>query len=163
MEIVKANKQQDFIQIESLAKIIWREHFTPIIGAKQVEYMLEKFLSADAMKKSVENENYEFYELYEEKERIGFIAIHPEVEMLFLSKLYIRKDKRGKGYASVALQFLKEICMKRNLKGIWLTCNKYNNHTLAVYKHMGFEIFEEAVNDIGHGYVMDDYYLRIMM
>lgn len=163
MEIVKASKQQDFIQIENLAKIIWREHFTPIIGAKQVEYMLEKFLSANAMIKSVENENYEFYELYEEKERIGFVAIHPEEEMLFLSKLYIRKDKRGKGFASMALRFLKEICKERNLKGIWLTCNKYNNHTLAVYKHMGFEIFEEAVNDIGHGYVMDDYYLRIMM
>ena len=38
-------------EISNLASVIWHEHFTPIIGIQQVEYMLEKFQSFHALKK----------------------------------------------------------------------------------------------------------------
>jgi diphthamide synthase (EF-2-diphthine--ammonia ligase) len=34
--------------VESLAKEIWIEHYTPIIGRPQVDYMLENFQSSQA-------------------------------------------------------------------------------------------------------------------
>ena len=34
-------------KISALAGEIWREHYTPIIGAEQVEYMLAKFQTAE--------------------------------------------------------------------------------------------------------------------
>ena len=53
-----------------------------------------------------------------------------------------------------------EICKMRNLKGIWLTCNRHNTDTLAVYEHLGFTKVREEVTDIGNGFVMDDYILE---
>lgn len=58
------------------------------------------------------------------------------------------------------MSFIEAYAKENQCSSIWLTCNKYNDRTLAIYKKMGFVIFEEAVNDIGNGYVMDDYYLR---
>ena len=44
-----ARQEQDLQLIEKLAAVIWEEHYTPIIGADQVRYMLDKFQSAAAM------------------------------------------------------------------------------------------------------------------
>lgn len=163
MEIREITSSDDILAIETLAKIIWNEHFTPIIGKDQVAYMLEKFLSKEVISSSILNDGYCFYGLYEEDTLIGFTSIHAEDTMLFLSKLYILKEHRGKAYASTTISFLMKLVQTKKLQGIWLTCNKYNHTTLAIYKHLGFEIFDEAVNDIGNGYVMDDYYLRKML
>ena len=35
--------------IVEMAKEIWTEHYTPIIGKDQVDYMLDKFQSNDAI------------------------------------------------------------------------------------------------------------------
>ena len=74
-------------------------------------------------------------------------------------RLEIKKDCRGQHLATEALNFLIRLCEERGLKKIWLTCNKYNAHTLKVYDHLGFVITDEQVADIGNGFVMDDYIL----
>ena len=37
-------------QLEKLAKEIWNQHFVPIIGQDQVDYMLNKFQSCESIK-----------------------------------------------------------------------------------------------------------------
>ena len=39
----------DFRQLEPFAASIWEQHYTPIIGADQVAFMLDKYQSAKAM------------------------------------------------------------------------------------------------------------------
>ena len=48
----------------------------------------------------------------------------------------------------------------RNLNKIWLSCYRFNESTLAVYEHLGFQKVRTEVTDIGQGYVMDDYILE---
>ena len=45
---VPVETPEQISELCSLAAEIWRQHFTPIIGADQVEYMLEKFQSPAA-------------------------------------------------------------------------------------------------------------------
>lgn len=49
-------------EISNLASVIWHEHFTPIIGIQQVEYMLEKFQSFHALKEQMET-GYEYFQI----------------------------------------------------------------------------------------------------
>lgn len=160
LNFYKAKSIDDIKKISLKAEEIWREHFTSIIGEKQVDYMLSLFLSLEAIEKAINEDHYEFYEICYKDEFIGFFSIKKETNRLFLSKLYIEKKYRGNGYARITLNYIEQLAKEYDLNNIWLTCNKYNNHTLAVYKKMGFTIFDEAVNDIGQGYVMDDYYLE---
>lgn len=148
----------DIMEVATCARQIWQEHFTPIIGCDQVEYMLNKFLSAKAIQTAIE-EGYLFYKILTDNKLVGFFSIHVQ-QSLFLSKLYIEKASRGKHLASKAMAYIMEIAKTNKCDSIWLTCNKYNENTLSIYKKMGFEIFDSAVNDIGNGYVMDDYYLK---
>jgi RimJ/RimL family protein N-acetyltransferase len=124
--------------------------------------MVEKFQSYDAIRAQIAD-GYEYFMVYDEENLAGYIGIHAEPAKgeLFLSKLYIHKDYRGKHLATQAVAFLKTLCQERELHKIWLTCNKHNTRTLAVYAHLGFQNVRSQVADIGNGFVMDDYILEL--
>ena len=146
----QAKTDSEIQDIAILANEIWHQHFIPIIGEAQVEYMVEKFQSYPAIKSQIENDGYEYYQIFSGHTMAGYTGIHQENSALFLSKLYIKKDFRGQHLATKALDFLIQLCKERRLGKIWLTCNKYNSNTLAVYDHLGFVITDEQVADIGN-------------
>ena len=157
--ILQAKTDSEIQDIATLAEDIWHQHFTPIIGEAQVNYMVNKFQSHPAIKSQVENNGYEYYQIYSSHTLAGYAGIHPEEDALFLSKLSIKKDFRGQHLATEAMNFLINLCKERGHKKIWLTCNKYNANTLAIYNHLGFVITDAQMTDIGNGFVMDDYIL----
>lgn len=160
LEVRKAETDTQVREIADLAKVIWNEHFTPIIGKDQVDYMVEKFQSYPALKEQL-SEEYEYYQIFSDGEFCGYTGIHPgEDNRLFLSKLYLKKESRGHHLATGAFSFLKEICRERGYSAIWLTCNKHNDNSLGVYRHFGFEIIDTQEADIGGGFIMDDYIME---
>lgn len=156
--LVRAVTDSDIKDIAVIASEIWHEHFTDIIGEEQVNYMIEKFQSYPALKEQIKN-GYEYYKIYIGQTMAGYTGIHEDNQSLFLSKLYIKKEFRGHHLATGTFRYLVSLCKERKLSKIWLTCNKYNANTLAVYDHLGFKITDEQVADIGSGFVMDDYIL----
>ena len=163
LEVRKAETDTQVREIADLAKVIWNEYFTPIIGKDQVDYMVEKFQSYPALKEQI-SEGYEYYQIFSGGEFCGYTGIHPgEDNRLFLSKLYLKKESRGHHLATGAFSFLKEICRERGYSAIWLTCNKHNDNSLGVYRHFGFEIVDTQEADIGGGFIMDDYIMEYKM
>ena len=163
INIFPVKTDKDIQNVAVLANEIWHQHFVPIIGIDQVEYMVDKFQSYPAISNQIRQEGYEYFQIYLHDTFAGYTGIHAEKDALFLSKLYIRQDCRGQRLASHALSFLIHLCKERGLGKIWLTCNKYNSDTLAVYDHLGFRITAEQVADIGNGFVMDDYILTYVV
>lgn len=160
-KIIPAKTDGDIQTIAAIADEIWHQHFTPIIGEAQVNYMVEKFQSYPALKAQVRDDGYEYFTLLCDDTPCGYIGVHAGEDSLFLSKLYIKKEFRGHHLATCGLRFLISLCKERNLKKIWLTCNKHNDNTLQIYDHLGFKITDEQVADIGSGFVMDDYILTL--
>ena len=152
------------VQIENTAKLadeIWHEWFPSILTDKQIDYMVDKFQSARAMTEQISS-GYTYYLIRKGNAYIGYTAIRTESDKrLFLSKLYIKKEYRGNGYAKEVFGYLKNYCRENKLSAIWLTVNKYNDNSIAVYKKTGFRQIGEGVTDIGGGFVMDDYYFQL--
>lgn len=146
-------------EIANLASVIWKEHFTSIIGESQVRYMLEHYQSYPAIKEQIELENYEYYQIYHSHTLAGYMALHPDKKHMTLSRFYIGKDFRGQHLASTAFSFLKELCQKRELSEIQVACNRGNIDALSVYYHMGFKMIGEQTEDLGHGFLREDYLL----
>ncbi len=158
--VKKAETDEQIQRITDLAEVIWNEHFTPIIGKKQVDYMVDKFQSYHALKEQL-SDGYTYYQIFDSGEFCGYTGIHPgEDNRLFLSKLYIKKDCRGRHLATRTFEFLKELCQENGYSAIWLTCNKYNENSLGVYRHLGFETIDTQEADIGGGFIMDDYIME---
>lgn len=142
--------------VEKLAREIWTEHFTPIIGKAQVAYMLEKFQSKRAISEQIE-QGFQYYLLKTNDGFIGYMGVQPKEEELFLSKLYIRRSQRAKGYGRKAVRFLEVMAREKKLSRITLTVNRNNLDTIKAYEKFGFENLGPAVQDIGGGFIMDDY------
>lgn len=150
---------QDIQDTARLAQMIWREHFTPIIGEKQVDYMLDKFQSAPAIAEQI-RQGYLYFALMSDNRQIGYTGFRIDDDALFLSKLYFQKEFRGRGYARIVLDKAEETAKKNTKPVIRLTCNKNNANSLAVYKKLGFLTVREEKTDIGSGFFMDDYILE---
>ena len=152
-------------QINTAAKLadeIWHECFKGIISDGQIDYMVDMFQSAKAMTKQIQNDGYRYFFIHRNGVHMGYTAVHEEENgILFLSKIYIKKEYRGNGYAAKTMEFLKELCREEGLTGIRLTVNKHNDNAIGVYKKLGFELTGEGTADIGGGYVMDDYYFKL--
>lgn len=158
--IIAATTPSQWATIASLAHEIWTEHYTPIIGPEQVTYMLANFQSEPAIAAQVQEQNYHYYLLQPESQPIGYLSIQLRPPAVFLSKLYLLASERGKGYAKSALKFIESFAAEHDCKTITLTVNKYNTHTLKAYQKMGFAIQKAIVQDIGNGYIMDDYVME---
>lgn len=160
LQIESATTPQHIAAIEQLAKEIWNEHYTPIIGDAQVRYMLNKYQSAASMLSQIESEGYKYFSLLDDQQLIGYLSFQQRNATLFLSKLYLEKQSRGKGFSREALQFLDHWGTRNKCDKIELTVNKYNANSIAAYQKLGFEVVNEAVFDIGEGFVMDDFIMQ---
>ncbi|MCF7569399.1 GNAT family N-acetyltransferase [Sabulilitoribacter arenilitoris] len=160
IEITPANKTSDFLLIEELANLIWREHYIPIVGKPQIDYMLDKFQSANAISKQIEEEGFEYYILTFNKTPVGYIGFKKEKEHLFLSKIYVLSKFRGKKIGKTAMEFITEKAKSYRLKAIRLGVNINNTNSIIAYEKLGFKKIFTFVTDIGNGFVMDDYIME---
>jgi diamine N-acetyltransferase len=158
-QINRATDSLQFHQISDLAAIIWLEHYTPIIGADQVIYMLDKFQSVEAIKNQV-IEGSEYYVLIQDGNLTGYFCVNRKKDSLFLSKLYVLKKCQGKGIGKRAMLYIQRRAEELGYTKITLTVNKYNHKSIKAYEKMGFQKIKALIQDIGNNYIMDDFLLE---
>lgn len=155
-EQVTAENGPQITALSALATAIVREHFDPIIGKAQNDYMLQKFQTAEAIGRQLA-QGYQYYVVHNQQcHAVGFLAFYPRQQDLYLSKFYLQKDARGQGYARTMLQFVLEQAALVGKDKIVLNVNR-NNPVVQVYEHLGFVKTGEEKNDIGNGFFMDDF------
>src|SRR5690625_4489179 len=142
MKLVKL-KSEDISTVQQLAREIWEEHYLPIIGQQQIDYMLDLFYSTEKIQKELEEGVY-WEILYLENEAIGYLVCEVEEENIQLSKLYLKSKVRGKGLGKFLIDRSIEIAKENNKNSIRLNVNKNNTQSIAFF-------------DIGNGYFMDDF------
>lgn len=158
---IKLCEEKDIAALAKTAKEIWNEYFATLLSQGQIDYMVEQFQSEPALRKAILNDGYVYYLLMDEEDIVGYCGVCKKENRLFLSKLYLKKEMRGKGHASKLLQQAIAYAKEQNLSAIYLTCNKYNQNSLDVYRHKGFYVIDHAQTEIGCGYIMDDDILQL--
>lgn len=162
----------DFETLARLAEMIWRAHYTKIISNAQIDYMLagrytpEKlrlYLNADdrwLMLLRIDNRavGYCSYALTENPGGMKPGEMKPG-EMK-LEQLYLLPELRGQGLGKLMLRHVEEQARVRGRGTLMLQTNKCNAVAIAFYRKAGFTVREEAVFDIGNGFVMDDYVME---
>ena len=90
----------------------------------------------------------------------GFLAFYPRGGSLYLSKLYLYREERGRGYGREMVDFALAQAREAGLDGVELNVNRFNP-TVEVYERMGFRRIRSEKIDIGGGFYMDDYVYRL--
>ena len=145
-----------------LAHKIWNQHYVPIIGQQQVDYMLDKFQDEDAIKHQIEN-GYAYFILEHQNKPCGYLALVPNNvdKKMMISKIYVDSDFRNLNLGTQLMNFTIEKAKNGNFNHIWLTVNKNNSKSIEWYQKRGFIIKENIKIDIGNGFVMDDYLMEL--
>lgn len=158
--------------IEKLAELatgIWNEYWPDRIGQAQTDYMVEQFQSIEAITRDIADNAYEYWFVQVEPEEgegdahiVGYTGGHaePETNRFFISKIYMLKNERGHGCGTAVIEHYEQLCRDRGFRAMYLTVNKYNTPTIGMYESRGFETIDSVVNDIGNGFVMDDYVME---
>ena len=158
----EATTAEDFIRIADLADTIWREHYPPIIGKAQVDYMLSRFQTPKAIADQVA-ENMNYFLIQQGETPVGYLAIQKKGRELFLSKIYLLKSHRGLGIGKKAMKFIEERALESGCDRIALRVNKDNQKSIRAYLKMGFENKGGRIIDIGDGFVMDDFHMVLQL
>ncbi len=153
--LLNGDDENKAAEMSALASSIVKEHFDPIIGSKQNDYMIEKFQSVKSVMRQI-SEGYKYYFVCLENKKIGFLAYRIDEKILYLSKFYLEKHYRGKGYSRNMLDFVKDIAIGSGAERIRLNVNR-NNDAVYAYESLGFRRSGTQKKDIGNGFFMDDY------
>ena len=155
----KIATEKDIPVIFELADRIWRKHYLPIIGMKQIEYMLGTMYSHESVQKQMK-EGQEYTLIYDaDQHAIGYISMSTkDKKNYFLNKFYIDSDKQGKGIGSTVFNYI--LSTIPTAETIELTVNRANYKSINFYFKNGFIIKEVADFDIGQGYFMNDFVMQ---
>ena len=156
----------EFVDVDTLHEVaemadgVWHEYFPCILTEQQIDYMVDRFQSERAMKEQVLEKGYRYAFIVNDDVRVGYTAISISGDKLFISKLYLLSENRGKGYGRGALDMVCEIGRENGLKTVYLTVNKHNDRAIRTYLANGFKTIQSIVTDIGEGFVMDDFVME---
>ena len=151
--------EADLPLVERLANAIWREYYPAILSAAQIDYMLARGYSGDALAPFVRNDGAGLAILSADGAPAGFAAWYraKEPSTTKLDKLYVDARTRGSGGGRALIAHVEEAARRDGSRTLILNVNRHNAKSIAAYRACGFALRGEVVVDIGNGFVMDDY------
>jgi len=166
---------RDFIR--SVSERTWPSTYGHIISQAQIDFMLDWMYSDASLEKQMHT-GCEFYIASIKKENglwdaVGFCSVSPEEEeennstekvagskAHKLNKLYVLPSSQGTGAGKALLNKSIEVAKAAGSSSIFLQVNKLNN-AYTFYLKKGFIKEREFKFDIGNGFFMDDYVMRL--
>lgn len=154
--------EADFDTVGTLADTIWRRHYGTMISMAQIDYMLDGRYTAENLRRYVDAHDRWLWLLRVDGEAVGYCScsLGEQADEMKLEQLYLLPGLHGRGLGGHMLRHVEACARAQGREVLWLTVNKGNSGSIAVYRKAGFTVRCEAVFDIGHGYVMDDYVME---
>jgi ribosomal protein S18 acetylase RimI-like enzyme len=151
----------DIPVIQTLAYRIWHSHYPGIISDEQIDYMLEAGYSSDQIKREMTEDGITWLKVMDKDEMVGFAAFGSYGEkQIKLHKIYLDLNYHGKGIGTAIMAEVEQRSIASGATSIVLNVNKYNQLAIRSYKQNGYQVAESVIQDIGNGFVMDDYVMK---
>jgi GNAT superfamily N-acetyltransferase len=164
---------QDRALIRSISERTWPSTYGHIISQEQIDFMLN-WMYSDASLEEQFNKGHQFYIANLNGTDIGFCSVSADQEehknddsikqtkqsTFKLNKLYVLPTAHGTGSGKALLQQSIEVAKANGANSIYLQVNKHNN-AYEFYLKQGFVKESEFKFDIGNGFYMDDYVMRL--
>ena len=150
---------RDFDTVARLADTIWRSHYGRLISMAQIDYMLDGRYTAENLGRYIGSDERWMRVLRVDGMPVGYCSwsLGADPDEVKLEQLYLLADRKGKGLGGLMMREVENACRALGRPLLYLTVNRDNLDSIAIYRKSGFVVREEAVFDIGNGYVMDDY------
>lgn len=150
----------DIAVIKSLAHAVWPQTYRHILTPGQIAYMLELLYSTNALTQQMKQHTFLLAETNGMPVGFASYSTQPDAGFYKLHKLYVNTRLQGKGVGSALIQYIVEALKALHAKALDLNVNRQNKARLF-YERLGFNIIKQEDIDIGQGYYMNDYVMRL--
>lgn len=162
---IRHASQADIPDIQSIAHRTWPGAYGDILSAAQIEYMLDMMYSAAALAEQMGSKSQRFAVAELDGLPVGFVSFEYDCVgdgVTKIHKLYVLPDAQGKriGYDLVSYVQNRATAVVPRQHAITLNVNKFNR-AKSFYERVGFKIVGEEDIDIGRGFLMEDFILRL--
>lgn len=161
MEIKKATIE-DLPLVREIGTQTYRATYPFILGEEQVQYMLDKFYTPDALAGQMQ-QGHIFWLCFLDAIPAAFASFSRTQALKqtwHLQKLYILPTMQGKGVGRALLTKVADYCRDAGAQRLQLNVNRYNK-AKDFYEKLGFRVTREEDIPIGQGYFMNDYVMEL--
>lgn len=146
--------------LSALAGVIWRAHYPAIISMEQIDFMLEQRYAPALIRDEIAR-GIAWDKALVEGVIIGYCSYFPSTQAgeMKLDKLYVHPDFQRRGFGGLFVARAAAAARLAGCNALVLAVNKRNAGALAAYAQYGFRVRDSVVQQIGGGFVMDDYIL----
>ncbi len=150
--------------IRSVSERTWPSTYGHIISQEQIDFMLDWMYSDASLEKQMIT-GCEFYIASTQNENgdldpVGFCSVSLEEGAHKLNKLYVLPAAQGTGAGKALLNKAIDVAKAAGSTSLFLQVNKQNT-AYTFYLKKGFIKELEFKFDIGNGFYMDDYVMRL--
>jgi GNAT superfamily N-acetyltransferase len=166
--IIRPARFEDRVFIRYVSERTWPSTYGHIISQEQIDFMLDWMYSDASMSEQFEK-GHQFYIANLNGEDIGFCSVSAEPmddqvnaqKAHKLNKLYVLPTAHGTGSGKALLHKAIEVAKAEGSSSLFLQVNKLNN-AYTFYLKSGFIKESEFKFEIGNGFYMDDYVMRLI-
>lgn len=177
--IIRPATLEDRAFIRSVSERTWPSTYGHIISQEQIDFMLD-WMYSDASLAEQFAKGHQFYIANLNGEDIGFCSVSAETDETIntnlvpeiavdgnaqkahkLNKLYVLPTAHGTGSGKALLNKAIEVAKAAGSASLFLQVNKLNT-AYTFYVKNGFEKEADFKFDIGNGFYMDDYVMRLV-
>lgn len=151
----------DYNTIYHIADISWQDTYSKILSQEQMEYMLKKMYSPEAIASQMHEQGHVFLIIEESGEAFGFVSyqLHYTETATKIHKLYLLPSAQGNGAGKTLINTVEAAAVKAGDNSLVLNVNRFNP-AYHFYLKTGFINRGEENVDIGNGFLMEDYIMQ---
>lgn len=158
--VIRPVTPPDVPAIAALAREIWQATYPGIITQAQIDFMLEQRYGHERLYDDLEDADKWLDQAFAGERRIGFAFSEIYRGEFKLDKLYIHPDMQRQGVGGRLIAHVAERARALGYPCVILAVNKRNEKAINSYRKYGFAVRETVVDDIGGGFVMDDFIME---
>lgn len=151
----------DIPLVQRLADEVWREHYPSILSQAQIDYMLARGYSREALLRFVTEPDAGLALAQTDGAAVGFAAWYrPESAVTKLDRLYVLPRYHGAGAGRALIEHVAAAARGAGCERLALNVNRGNAKAIRAYERCGFTIRGRGDFPIGEGFVMEDFIME---
>ena len=144
--------------VQRLAREIWHRYYPSIISVAQIDYMLERGYSHEALLRFVEEREAGLVLAGAPDDAIAFAAWYRvDATTSKLDKLYVLPQHHRTGIGRALIEHVGALARAAGSSSLTLNVNRGNTSAIRAYERCGFTVRARGDFPIGDGFVMEDF------
>lgn len=149
--------------LHCMACEVFPHTYKEILSEEQIKYMMHWMYDVESLRRQMLEQHHQYFIAYFEEEAVGYLSIRPDGDDCFhLEKIYVLPDFQHRHYGGEMFDFAVDYVRTNypHVHALELNVNRYNS-ALDFYLKKGMKIDRQGDFDIGNGFYMNDYIMRL--